>query len=133
LFIIILISELFVRHFIFELVIEIKQNLMCPLIIKSLSQSGPFIHDLILEFVTWVTRRVPHVEQARTAYPSRLLIRISYWNKTKPYVSISNKCYIYFRFSEIRAWRQVCIQFQSLTIWIHKLGGHGCDKIVIGK
>ena len=61
-----------------------------------------------------------------------LYFRISYWNKTKTSVSILNKCYIYFRFSEISAWRQVCIQFQSLTIWIHKLGGHGCDHIVVG-
>ena len=47
-------------------------------------------------------------------------------------MSILNKCYIYFRFSEISACRQVCIQFQSLPIWIHKLLGHGCDHIVVG-
>ena len=49
-----------------------------------------------------------------------LYIRIRYWNKTKAYVSILNKCYIYFRFSEISSWRQVSIKFQALTIWIHK-------------
>jgi hypothetical protein len=53
-------------------------------------------------------------------------------------VSILNKCYIYFRFSEINAWRQVSIQFQALTIWIHKFiivflgGGHDCDNILVG-
>ena len=62
-----------------------------------------------------------------------LYFRISYWNKAKTYVSILNKCYIYFRFSEISAWRQVCIIFQTLPIWIHQLrGGHGCDHIVVG-
>jgi hypothetical protein len=62
-----------------------------------------------------------------------LYFRISYWNKTKTYVSILNKCYIYFRFSEISAWRQVSIKFQSLPIWIHKVEvGHGCDHIVVG-
>jgi len=47
-------------------------------------------------------------------------------------VSILNKCNIYFRFSETSAWRQVCIKFQSLPTLIHKLGGHGCDHIVVG-
>ena len=62
-----------------------------------------------------------------------LYFRISYWNKAKTYVSILNKCYIYFRFSEISAWRQVCIIFQTLPIWIHQLrAGHGCDHIVVG-
>jgi hypothetical protein len=63
-----------------------------------------------------------------------LYIRIRYWNKTKAYVSILNKCYIYFRFSEISSWRQVSIKFQALTIWIHKFISWGscCDHIVVG-
>jgi len=64
-----------------------------------------------------------------------LRFRIEYWNKTKAYVSMLNKCYIYFRFSEISAWRQVSIQFQALTIWIHKFiswRGHDCDHILVG-
>jgi hypothetical protein len=42
--------------------------------IRLLANSAPFIHDLILRFVTKVTRRVPHMKQARTAYPSGLVI-----------------------------------------------------------
>ena len=63
-----------------------------------------------------------------------LYSRISYWNK-KGDVSILNKCDIYCRFSEISAWRQVCIKFQALPIWIHYFiswgRGHGCDNIVV--